>query len=56
VISKKKIIDCLDEFGLFILEKTVFTKKKSVALPSAVKNFSFRITEGIGLTGVSFHF
>jgi hypothetical protein len=37
-ISKKKInIDFLDELGLFIEEKPVFTKKKnSVALPSAV--------------------
>jgi hypothetical protein len=38
VISKKKFfIDFLDEFGLFIEKKTVFTKKKiAVALPSAV--------------------
>jgi hypothetical protein len=39
VISKKKIfIDFLDELGLFIEEKPIFTKKKnfSVALPSAV--------------------
>jgi hypothetical protein len=36
VISKKKnFIDFLDDLGLFIEEKLVFTKKKSVALPSA---------------------
>jgi hypothetical protein len=27
VISKKKIIDFLDELGLFIEEKPIFTKK-----------------------------
>jgi hypothetical protein len=39
VISKKKIIDFLDELELFIGEKQVFTKKKvrhsAVCLPSA---------------------
>jgi hypothetical protein len=74
---KKKIIDFLDDLGLFIEEKPIFTKKRiSVTLPSAViswllnenfvrpifercfqvRDFSFWITEGIGLTGVSFHF
>jgi hypothetical protein len=77
VISKKNFfIDFLDELGLFIGEKQVFTKKKFPSLcrlPSAVcrdfmavrpifercfqvRDFSFRITGGIGLTGVSFHF
>jgi hypothetical protein len=32
VISKKKIIDLLDELGLFIEEKPVFTKKKFPSL------------------------
>jgi hypothetical protein len=36
VISKKKNINFLDELGLFIGEKPIFTKKNSVALPSAV--------------------
>jgi hypothetical protein len=61
---KKKVIDFLDELGLFIEEKLVSTKK----CPNEnfvrtifercfqVRDFSFRITEGIGLTGVSFHF
>jgi hypothetical protein len=63
----------LDELGLFIEEKPIFTKKNSVALPChgcpnemfvrpifarcfQVRDFSFWITEGIGLTGVNFHF
>jgi hypothetical protein len=64
MFSKIKFIDFLDELGLFIEEKPIFT---TFALPSAVcrlifercfqvRNFSFWITEGIGLTGVSFHF
>jgi hypothetical protein len=32
----QKIIDFLDELELFIGEKPIFTKKKSVAMPSAV--------------------
>jgi hypothetical protein len=65
-------IDFLDELGLFIGEKPIFTKKK---FPSwfhgcpnenfvrpifercfQVRDFSFWITDGFGLTGVSFHF
>jgi hypothetical protein len=74
--SDFKKIDFLDELGLFIEEKPIFTKKKFPSLcrlpwfhgcPYAnfvrpifercfqVRDFSFRITEGIGLTGVSFH-
>jgi hypothetical protein len=76
VISKKKIIDFLDELGLFIEEKPIVTKKNFrrsavwrdlIAVQMnfvrslfercfQVRDFSFRITEGIGLTGVSFHF
>jgi hypothetical protein len=78
VISKKNIfIDFLDELGLFIEEKPIFTKKKFPSLcrlpwfhgcPNEnfvrpifercfqVRDFSFRITEGLGLTGVSFLF
>jgi hypothetical protein len=75
VIPKK--IDFLDELGLFIGEKPIFTKKKfhrssdcrdfmAVQMKKIVrplfersfkcKDFSFWITEGIGLTGVSFPF
>jgi hypothetical protein len=69
---KKKKIDFLDELGLFIGKKPIFTKKK---IPSwfhgcpyehfvrpifkrcfQVRDFYFRITEGIDLTGVSFDF
>jgi hypothetical protein len=32
----KKIIDFLDELGLFIEENSILRKKKSVALPFAV--------------------
>jgi hypothetical protein len=69
------IYDFLDELGLFIEEKPVFTKKKfrrsavcrdfmAVQMNYVrplfercfqVRDFSFRITEGIGLI-VSFHF
>jgi hypothetical protein len=76
VISKKNsFIDFLDELGLFVWEKPIFTKKKnSVALPwfhgcpnenfvrpifercLQVRELFFWITEGIGLTEVSFHF
>jgi hypothetical protein len=72
----KKNIDFLDELGLFIGEKQIFTKKKIPSLCRdfmavhmkilsarflkdrcfQVRDFSFWITEGIGLTGVSFHF
>jgi hypothetical protein len=77
--ERKKIIDFLDELGLFIEEKPICTKKKIrhyavCRLPSfngcpnenfvrpifercfQVRDFSFGITEGIGLTGVIFHF
>jgi hypothetical protein len=74
---QKKFIDFLDELGLVIEEKPIFTKKKIPSLCRLpwfhdcpyenfvrpifekcfqVRDFSFRITEGIGLTGVSFHF
>jgi hypothetical protein len=53
----------MDELGLFIEEKPVFTKKKfrrsAVCrdfMTVQVTDFSFWITEGIGLTRVSFHF
>jgi hypothetical protein len=32
VIKKKKIIDFLDDLGLYIREKTIFTKKKNPSL------------------------
>jgi hypothetical protein len=71
--QKKNFIDLLDELGLNIEEKPVFTKKKNPSpwfhgCPNEnfvrpifercfqVRDFYFRITEGIGLTGVSFHF
>jgi hypothetical protein len=38
VIPKFFFIDVLNELGLFIGEKQVFTKKKSVTLPSAVNH------------------
>jgi hypothetical protein len=42
VISKKKIIDFLDELGLFIEEKPILKKKNSVTcrLPSAPKSLA----------------
>jgi hypothetical protein len=74
---KKKNIDFLDELGLFIGEKPIFTKKKFPSLCRLpwfhgctyenlvrpifercfqVRDFSFRITEGVGPTGVCFNF
>jgi hypothetical protein len=44
VISKqKKIVDFLDELGLFIEEKPILRKKKSVALPSAAISWLSKI-------------
>jgi hypothetical protein len=72
----QKFIDFLDEFGIFIGEKPIFTTKKfrrsavcrdcmavqmnNFVRPLSeryfqVRDFSFWITEGTGLTGVSFH-
>jgi hypothetical protein len=79
VISKKKIIDFLNELGrTFSRRKNDFYETKKFRLSAVcrdfmavqmknfihllfersfqVKDFSFWITEGIGLTGVSFHF
>jgi hypothetical protein len=61
VIPKKKITEFLEEFGFFIEEEPIFTKKKIPRYAIGfdliwVANFSFWITEGIGLTRVCFHF
>jgi hypothetical protein len=75
VISKKKIIDFLDELRLFIEETPIFAEFSSLCRLARfhgcsnenfvrpifercfqVRDFSFWITEGIGLTGVSLHF